>query len=400
MTSKLLVFDSHPVQYRVPVWQILEALYPSSVHVVYGSDCSIRGHADKDFGLTVAWDEPMLSGYNHTILNCEKGEPLSSWSSLTGDGVKEVIEKINPDAVLLTGFNYRYDMIAYFQAKRKGIPVWLRCETQDHATSRSWGKSVIRSMVYRVVYVGLNKIFYIGERNKEHYLVHGVANSNLTPARYSTVDRFTSMTFEQKLQLREQTRNGAGILPSSFVVGFSGKFIEKKNPKIFYQMLEFLPQELRSRTHLYFMGSGPLEKELKALADKAKEQFGVGSFFSGFVNQTQMPGHYLSMDLMVLPSRKMGETWGLVANEGLQAGCGVIVSDAVGSSQDFKSWERFRVFPEGSASDLAKCVAELAQFNRDFEWAKSKLEGYSMNAIAESLASELKALQKGPAAGA
>jgi len=30
---------------------------------------------------------------------------------------------------------------------------------------------------------------------------------------------------------------------------------------------------------------------------------------------------------MVLPSRRAGETWGLVVNEALQAGCAVIVSE-------------------------------------------------------------------------
>jgi hypothetical protein len=93
---KLLVFDSHPVQYRVPVWQLMERYNPGCLYVVYASDCSVRGHTDKEFGKKVAWDEPMLTGYSNTILNCEKGEPLSSWGSLTGKGVQEMIDKIKP----------------------------------------------------------------------------------------------------------------------------------------------------------------------------------------------------------------------------------------------------------------------------------------------------------------
>ena len=392
MTSKLLVFDSHPVQYRVPIWQILESHNPGSVHVVYASDCSVRGHADKDFGQTVAWDEPMLSGYNYTILNCEKGEPLSSWGSLTGEGVKETLEKIKPDAVLLTGLNYKFDAVSYFQARRRGIPVWLRCETQDYAVARSAGKAVVRSLIYRMAYLALSKVFYIGELNKRHYLEHGVSEDKLKPARYGTVDRFATMKREEKEQKRIQFRQQAGIAPSSFVIGFSGKFIEKKNPKIFYQTLEFLPEELRSRVHLYFMGSGPMEKELKNMAEDALKKYGVKSFFSGFVNQTQLPGHYLAMDIMILPSRRMGETWGLVANEAMQAGCGVIVSNAVGSGEDFKSWERFGVFKERNPSDLASSIVRLSSFPRDFDWASEKLKDYSMLAIADAMENELKRL--------
>jgi glycosyltransferase involved in cell wall biosynthesis len=240
-----------------------------------------------------------------------------------------------------------------------------------------------------VAYRALDRIFYIGELNKLHYLTHGVPEAKLRPARYGTVDRFEGMSDQEKQQRRNDARAAVGALSESFVVGFSGKFIEKKNPKILYEMLEHLPENLRRRTHLYFMGSGTLEKELRSLADQVLSKYGVKSYFSGFVNQTQLANHYLAMDIMVLPSRRMGETWGLVTNEAMQGGCGVIVSDAVGSGQDFKSWERFRIFKEPNASDLARCVADLAQFPREFNWAKSKLENYSMLATAESISTEL-----------
>ena len=104
------------------------------------------------------------------------------------------------------------------------------------------------------------------------------------------------------------------------------------------------------------------------------------------------------MDILALPSRRMGETWGLVANESMQAGCGVIVSDAVGSGEDFKTWERFRVFKEANAPAFAKCVVDLAQFPRDFNWAQKKLEIYSLQATAQSLIDELKNLESRPGA--
>ncbi|QMU27431.1 glycosyltransferase [Adhaeribacter radiodurans] len=381
---KLLVFDSHPVQYRVPIWQMMEAAMPGSVHVVYASDCSVRGHADEEFGRTVSWDEPMLTGYAHTILNCEKGKPLSDWGSLTGKGVKQIIEDLKPKAILLTGLNYRYDLVAYVQAIRKGIPLWLRCETQDKAAPRSKAKSIFRALIYRIIYKRFGTIFYIGELNHQHYLMHGVPSFKLKSARYGTVDRFALMTNHQKVQLRNQTRESAGILFSDFVVGFSGKFITKKNPEILFQMLEYLPEDLRLKLCLYFIGSGPLEIALKRLSENALQKFGVRSFFAGFVNQTQLAGHYLGMDILVLPSRQMGETWGLVANEAMQAGCGVIVSDMVGSSADFSSWERFKVFKDDNALELATYVTEFAKYPRSFEWATQKLIPYSIKATADA----------------
>jgi glycosyltransferase involved in cell wall biosynthesis len=344
---------------------------------------------DPEFGMKFTWDVPMLSGYDYTILNCEKGEPLTGWGSLTGQGVPEIIEKMKPDAILLLGFNYRYDAVAYFTAKRLGIPLWLRCETQDYCFHRSWYKAFVRSVIYTTLYKGINKIFYIGELNKLHYRSNGVSEQKLVPARYFTVDRFEDMTDDQKTTLRKTRRAEAGIAENAIVIGFSGKFIEKKNPKILYQMQEFLPPHMRSRIHLYFMGSGNLEPELRKLAMEAEQKYGSKTYFSGFVNQTQLPAHYLAMDIMALPSRKMGETWGLVTNEAMQSGAGVIVSDAVGSSVDFAEWERFRVFKEGDPKAMAIAVQELANFKRDYNWASKGLKNYTVATTADALSNAL-----------
>lgn len=392
MNPRLLVFDTHPVQYRVPIWRTMEKLRPGSVHVAYASDCSVKGHADSEFGQTITWDVPMLAGYPHSILHSEKGIPLSGWSSLTGRGVGELIRRLKPAAVLLTGMNYRYYIAAYIEARRNGIPVWLRCETQDYAYRRSKLKDFFRSAVYRTSYLPLDLIFFIGELNHEHYIRHKVNPAKLRPSRYGTVDGLSAMTEADKKEMRRKGRAEAGIASDAIVVGFSGKFITKKNPDILFHMLAHLPHALQSRMHLYFMGSGDLQHELEQLAGKALLQYGVKTYFAGFVNQSKIAFHYLAMDIMILPSRRMGETWGLVANEALHAGCCVIVSDAVGCSADFYSLERFMVFPEGSAEELAQRVVSLSKYERDFEWARFALESHSIEATAESLLAELEAL--------
>lgn len=392
--NNLLVFDSHPVQYRVPIWKEMEAMYPGSVHVVYASDCSVKGYSDKDFGKTVAWDEPLLEGYSYSILHSEKGVPLSGWQSLTGVGVKEAIQKYSPRAILLTGLNYKFDFVVYMEALRRRIPIWLRCENQDQAFDRGMLKSLGRKLFYRLIYPGIKKFFFIGELNRLHYLTHGVKTSKLVLARYCTIDRFEELSDSVKRELRKGARANAGIPDSNFVIGFSGKFIAKKNPGILFSMLRNLNRDLLRKITIYFIGSGELETELKQQASIAFREFGVQTFFAGFINQTQLPEHYLAMDILVLPSRKMGETWGLVANEAMQAGCGVIVSDAVGCSVDFKSWDRFSIFQENDEMALASSVLKLSGFERDFNWATQPLRDYSVNSVARSFLDELLATYK------
>jgi glycosyltransferase involved in cell wall biosynthesis len=389
MSKILLVFDSHPVQYRVPVWQAIELIQPSVIHVVYATDCSIKGHTDKGFGIPIVWDQPLLEGYSYTILNTENGKPFSGWKSLTGKGVRNIIERIQPDVILLTGFNYKYDWVAFNCARRKKIPLWLRCETQDEASHRSKLKALVRSLIYRVFYRRINKIFYIGNLNRQHYIKHRVKPSSLLPAKYCTPNRFKGMTDLQKLDLRLFARNNAQVNDSTILIGFSGKLIPKKNPGILFDMLPQLSEELRSKIFLYFIGSGELEHQISKQAENALTKYGVKTHFTGFVNQSEIASHYLAMDILVLPSRRMGETWGLVANEAMQAGCSVIVSDAVGCSADFKNWERFAVFPEGNIGALAEWVVKFAKLERNFNWAGLLLEDYSVEASALSLVKSL-----------
>jgi len=385
MSKSILVFDSHPVQYRVPIWKAVEQFDNIELHVVYASDCSVKGHDDIGFGKVIVWDEPLLDGYNNTILNCVKGIALSGWSSLTGMGVGHTLDIIKPKYVLLTGLNYRYDFVALLHSKKRNIPVFLRWETQDQAFSRSKIKISIRFIYYFFVYKLIDKFLFIGKLNKEHYLRHGVLLSKLFPAHYATTDRFINLDSEIKNRLRFECRSYSNINESKFVIGFSGKLIQKKNPEILYEILEYLQEKLLKNTCIYFLGSGELEGKLKQRAKAVESKFGVKTIFTGFVNQTEMPSHYLAMDILILPSRKMGETWGLVCNEAMQAGCGVIVSNNVGCHADFAKWERFRVFQDGDVKELARRVEDLFAYQRDFDWAKELLNDYSIDATAKSI---------------
>lgn len=383
---ELLIFDSHPVQYRVPIWQAINQIAPDTIHVVYATISSVGGYFDKGFNEKIAWDEPLLEGYPHTSLEAVEGTPFSGWRSLTGKGVRAIIEQLQPKAILLNGLNYQFDLTALKEARKAGIPLCLRCENQDNAFARSFWKDQLRSIYYRRKYRSIDRFYYIGQLNKQHYLRHGVHPDQLLPAHYFTVDRVAELSVGEKEAYRAKVRSDAGIAEKEYVIGFAGKLIPKKNPEILFRLLDHLPAALRSKVVLYFMGSGALETSLKQYARYYRTSYGVRTIFTGFVNQSKLAQHYLAMDLFILPSRQMGETWGLVVNEALQAGCSAIVSDFVGCGADFKSLERFGIFEGDNARNLAEKVIELSEYPRNFDWARPALETYSLEACAEQIA--------------
>lgn len=386
----LAIFESHPIQYRAPVYRELERLVPNQFHVFYGTDVTLRGARDKEFGKTLTWDEPLLDGYPNTVLNQERGEPLKGFRSLHGKGLSRVFKRYRPKAVLQTQYFYEYDFAVLLQAYFRRIPIWIRQETQDEAVQRSRSKAFVRWLVYRLLYSAVQRGFYIGKLNREHFLRHGIPPSRLIHAPYCTPDRFQNVSSEEFSDIRNACRHKMGIGDDKIVIGFFGKLIHKKNPDLLMEAISFLKNKrVKAKTCLLFVGAGSMESEMKEQAAQL-EKFGVAVKFAGFVNQSGIRDFYAATDIMVLPSRYAGETWGLVANEALQAGCAVVLSEAVGSSHEFGGWERVRTIPVENAKALARAVEDLVAFPREFGWARQGMEAYSVTAAARGLASAIK----------
>lgn len=364
-------------------------MVPGAIEVVYASDCSVHGHFDAGFGQAISWDVPLLEGYPYRVLGNQNGVRLERWNSLHGRGVFNLLRKVRPKAALLSGLGYRFDWSVICGALCLKIPLWLRTDTQDEANAneRSRLKSAVRSIFYRVAYRRFQRVFYTGELSREHFLKHGVPEDGMTPARHCTVDRFCGMALAEKLELRCKVRDMFQIPHGQFIVAFFGKLIRVKNPGVILESIPHLPESLRSRTTVIFVGSGELDTALKEAAGEIENRYGVRSVFAGFINQLALPRYYLASDLLVLPSAK--EAWGLVVNEALQAGCSVVLSNMVGCHREFAHLERVRMIRLSHAAALAAAVTDLAGFPRDFSWAADRLRDYSVEAAAQQIAHEI-----------
>jgi hypothetical protein len=65
----LAVIETHPVQYHAPVYRELQKTWGIPVTAIYGSDFSVAGYRDREFGATFAWDSDLLSGYSSIFLD-------------------------------------------------------------------------------------------------------------------------------------------------------------------------------------------------------------------------------------------------------------------------------------------------------------------------------------------
>lgn len=382
---KLLILASHPVPYHASVFRKISQQLVQAGHeclVVYLSDFSLQGYFEHSFGISFAWDEPLLEGYRSEILNKSANNQPYGFFDLKAPGWNQLLQSEKPTRLLVVTLNYLGAVSATVQARLQGIPATLRCETNDVAFVRSNYKAIGRYWVYKGLYTLFDSAIAYGTLNRQHLLSHGFTSKQLGLSYFSVPDRFLSLGLEEKQRLRAALRRQLGFSDHQTVILFCGKLIAKKNPELLIEAVIRLPETERRRLGLLYVGSGFLAEKLQSMAASLSE---LKVHFAGFKNQQELPPYYLAADLIVLPSRQQGEVWGLVVNEALQAGLPCIVTDAVGCAADFADFPDFQVIPENEPVFLAEAITKVMDRPRDFDCYRLLMKEFSEDRSAQKV---------------
>jgi glycosyltransferase involved in cell wall biosynthesis len=189
---------------------------------------------------------------------------------------------------------------------------------------------------------------------------------------------------------RESVRASWGAASSDAVVLFCAKLQPWKRP---HDLLQAFSRAGLNNAILVFAGDGPLRASLEAEAAKLGITNRVR--FLGFVNQTQLPAIYTAADLMVLPSSY--DAFGVVVNEAMLCGCGVVASDEVGAARDLIAHERTGfVYGCGDVEVLrgilATALADRERLREMGRAARKRLQSWSPR---ENVESTLQAIAAG-----
>ncbi|MBT9371840.1 glycosyltransferase family 4 protein [Rhizobium sp. CSW-27] len=391
--TRVLIVDTHPVQYRAPIYQQLAGYDDLSLTVAYYNDASVRGYLDVEFQQEVKWNIPLLSGYTYQVLLPGREDTRDTFWGFRGIVVGKVLSQHKPDLVIVHSVNHWVGIRFALAARARGIACWLRVETQDEAfVRRSRLKQFVRSFGYRLIYSLFNGAFCFGELNRKHLVAHGFRPSQLVMTRFSTVDKAAGLSEAQKRARCEALRERLGIEKDSMVVAAFGKLIPKKDPETVIKACIELAASTKGNITCLLVGSGALEAELR---DRYRDRPGIRLVFTGFINQEEIGDYYLASDVVVLASRREGEVWGLVCNEALQAGCALAMSEAVGAAAEFGHRERCGVFPIGDVAALAVLLQKLCGFKREYGWAQGFMTDYSTQSAADGLASVAQMVGRG-----
>ncbi len=352
----LTVIETHPIQYHAPVYRELQKNWGIPVTAIYGSDFSVTGYRDREFGATFAWDTDLLSGYSSRFLSRVAEGGASEAGEVTTYGLQEALIETAPEAVMVLGYSPHFHREAFLAARRSGFPILFRGETTDHARQRSAVKIWARDQALRWFYRRCERLLYVGQRSHEHFRRLGCPEEKLGFSPYCVDTTPFQSDEEARARLRDPARAALQIGVDKKVILFSGKLSARKGPDILIQAIKELPAEVRQRIVILFLGSGEMQDFLQSLARQIPA---IPAHFLGFQNQTQLSQYYHAADLLALPSVQ-SETWGLVVNDALHHGLPCLVSNAVGCAPDLvEPGETGEVFETRSAASLTEAISRI-----------------------------------------
>jgi len=366
-----------PIQYHTPLYQRLARRRNIELDVMFLSDKGYHPVMDHGFGVPVAWDIDLLSGYEHGFLTRD-GNHIGLFNRISK------LARWLPahDAIVVNGYSSPWMLSAIALCRTRGLPYFLR--TSSHPTGLATGiRRRVRDVGARVIVSGSAGGLSMGQLNEQFYNKFGAKKIFFAP---NSVDdeRFASPPTVGRSELLARWGLGDGRP----VIMYCGKLYPGKRPLDLVAAVKLLSQEVTT----IFVGDGSLAEHIRTSLDPS-----LGAV-TGFVNQSELPSYYHAADIIVQPSQ--AETWGLVINEAMAAGALPVVSDGVGAAPDLVSGLG-EVYPCGDVPGLAVALSRCLERIQNPETrchAQRHVARYSLERTAAGFEEAVLAMASGVAA--
>jgi glycosyltransferase involved in cell wall biosynthesis len=351
-TVRLAYLVSHPIQYQSPLLRRI-ALEPHiDLTVFFGSDFSIRGYHDKDFGVDVKWDVPLTDGFRHEFLPALYDNGSEGICSPVSRGILARLRGF--DVLWVHGYATINQMQGILAANALDIPVLVRSDSQLKDRPRSSLKLASKRIFFALLRQLISGVLVSGSLNRDYWAHYLGADFPLFMLPYA-VD---NVWFQQQCALASSTRHQLqaelNLDPSRPVILFASKLQTRKRcsdlVSAYADYLATAPDV--HAPYLVIVGDGEerhsLERQVASLALP-------GVRFVGFKNQSEMPRFLDLASVFVLPARH--EPWGLIVNEAMNAAIPCIVTDDVGAQPDLiTDGIEGCVYPVGDIPALTACL--------------------------------------------
>lgn len=381
---RLAIVASHPVQYQSPLFRELAGQL--DLTVFYAHRATPEDQAAAGFGVSFDWDIDLFDGFESRFLRNASNRPgVSHFSGCDTPGIGPELKRGGYGALLVMGWHLKCYVQAIWAAKRLGMAVMVRGDSQMSTPRAAW-KRVAKRAVYPAALRVFDAALYVGTRSRAYYEHYSYPGNRLFFSPHCVDNEwFASRATDAA---RRDLRAKWGVGPETACILFAGKLLPLKRPLDLIAAASGLRPEMPDIAILV-AGSGELEG---AMAERARQE-GIRLVHLGFCNQSEMPGVYAAADVMVLPSEH--ETWGLVANEALACGKPVILSDACGAASDLTGGRAGLSYPAGDIEALQAALSQMLLSPPDRLEIAQLAERCSLGAAAAGVSAALASIRPG-----
>ena len=296
--------------YSIPRFTAFQALRrdDSLLVMALGATEKMREWQVQKAGLGFEYEEAFLG---ETLENIE---PRALAARVT-----DWLDESDPQAVVITGYYFPAMRAAARWAQRQGRASIFMGDSQwgdrRRIALREWAKGWWVRRHY-------DAAFAAGERTVEYLMRMGFPRERIWTG-YDVVDNQAFATGAATARSQaDSLRNSLGLPERYFL--FVGRFAPEKNlVRLLEAYAGYRQTAGQSAWGLVLVGSGPLEKELRAQVEKLRDVV-----FAGFQQKDTLPAYFGLASCLVLPS--ISEPWGLVVNEAMAAWLPVLVSERCG----------------------------------------------------------------------
>jgi glycosyltransferase involved in cell wall biosynthesis len=270
--------------------------------------------------------------FDHLVLQGREVRRGGRWFVLSRHVLRE-LRRFRPDVVAVGGWNQPAFWLALLYCRVRRIPllVWIESTDRDARSD-----SRLLGLARRAMVGGATGAYVPGRASAEYARSLGI---DLVVTAPNAID---AHVFDRAAVDR------TGRQTCTFL--YVGRLDPEKGVDTLLEAFADVDGEL------VLVGSGRDEARLRALAP-------AGVRFAGALDRDGVVEEYARADVLVLPSQS--EPWGMVLNEGAQAGLPLIATEEAGAGRDLveEGANGFRV----AAGDVAALRRALAQLADDAE---------------------------------
>jgi glycosyltransferase involved in cell wall biosynthesis len=384
LMKEIIFINSHPIQYFAPMYKYLNE-HGVKTKAWYCSDESIKGGMDKQFGVDVKWDIPLLEGYESHFFKNQSWKPshFNGFFGLINWGMVRELSRTTKSVIIVHGWHYFSLLYILLFGNKKGHVICLRCDVPLNQERRKKGvKQNFKNLfLKKILFPRIQYFLYVGNQNKLFYKSLGVGEDRLISCPYAVDnDRFRRDNISFGV-VKNSIKEQLNIPKNDKIILFTAKYIDKKKP---LDLLKAFHNLNMKDVWLLMVGEGELRGEMEAYITQNEMEKVV---LTGFVNQTKISEYYAISDVFAMTSF-VGENWGLSVNEAMNFNLPLVISDFTGCADDLvEDGVNGYIFKTGDINQLTEKL-KMALCGEALSWNRSSqdiIDNYSFNTILKNL---------------